>query len=280
MPTNAAPSRAIVLGGGGPVGASWTAGLLQGLTAAGLRSDGCDVVLGTSAGALVGSWLTMRPEGLPSLPERLRARAAWHAKNAESGYGDRQLMLRLIASPPQDEEAAREIGQAAIAAITPIDVDGAKALWHDTLPDGSWPDALRIASVNANTGRGQAWSTADDVPLAAAVASSTAAPGVAPPVVWNESVWVDGGVRSSTNADLLLEMVGPGTVLVAAPMRSDALDREVAQLGERGFTVRTITADPFYDSFRDLLDPNFIDIAAAAGVEQATRVAADVLTSW
>jgi NTE family protein len=262
------------------VGASWTAGLLQGLVSAGLRSDGCDVVLGTSAGALVGSWLTMRPEALSSLPERLRTRAAWHAENAESGYGDRELMQRLIARPPQDEEAAREVGQAAIEAITPIDVGGAKALWHDTLPEGPWPGALRIASVNANTGRGQAWSTADEIPLAVAVASSTAAPGVAPPVVWNGSIWVDGGVRSSTNADMLLEMVGPGTVLVVAPIRSDALDREAAQLGERGFTVRTITAEPFYDSFRDLLDPHFIDVAAAAGVDQAARAAADVLTRW
>ncbi len=44
-------SRALVLGGGGVVGASWEAGLMDGLRAAGVAVDEADTVIGTSAGA-------------------------------------------------------------------------------------------------------------------------------------------------------------------------------------------------------------------------------------
>jgi NTE family protein len=71
--------NARVLGGGGPVGATWTEALLAGLRSAGLPLAGSDVVVGTSAGAVVGAWLTIQPDGLPELPERMRARAQWHA---------------------------------------------------------------------------------------------------------------------------------------------------------------------------------------------------------
>ncbi|MBB5167983.1 hypothetical protein [Mycobacterium sp. AZCC_0083] len=35
-------------------------------------------------------------------------------------------------------------------------------------------------------------------------------------------------------------MVRPGTALVVVPLPSEALDHEVAQLAERGFTVRSM----------------------------------------
>jgi NTE family protein len=63
--------NALVSGGGGPVGATWTEALLAGLRSAGLPLAGSDVV--------VGVWLTIQPDGLPELPERMRARAQWHA---------------------------------------------------------------------------------------------------------------------------------------------------------------------------------------------------------
>lgn len=47
----------------------------------------------------------------------------------------------------------------------------------------------------------------------------------------------------------------------------------------RGHSVRVIAAEPFYRSVTDMLDPGYIDIAAAAGTRQARDVAAD-LTAW
>jgi NTE family protein len=48
-------TRALVLGGGGFSGIAWELGVLQGLSAAGISVLDCDLVVGTSAGAFVGS---------------------------------------------------------------------------------------------------------------------------------------------------------------------------------------------------------------------------------
>jgi NTE family protein len=48
-------TRALVLGGGGFSGIAWELGVLQALSAAGLSVLDCDLVVGTSAGAFVGS---------------------------------------------------------------------------------------------------------------------------------------------------------------------------------------------------------------------------------
>jgi NTE family protein len=48
-------TRALVLGGGGFSGIAWELGVLQGLSAAGISVLDCDLVVGTSAGAYVGS---------------------------------------------------------------------------------------------------------------------------------------------------------------------------------------------------------------------------------
>ena len=50
-------SRAVVLGPGGPVGTAWLAGLAAGLRQAGADLGAADLVVGTSAGAIVGALL-------------------------------------------------------------------------------------------------------------------------------------------------------------------------------------------------------------------------------
>ncbi|MEW2515982.1 patatin-like phospholipase family protein [Streptomyces sp. NPDC046870] len=145
--------------------------------------------------------------------------------------------------------------------------------------------------VDARTGLVSVWSAQDAIPLAVAVSSSTAAPGLAPPVEIAGSVWVDGGVRSTTNADLLVESgngsaqgasctPGAGSVLIVAPRPTPDLAREEKLLAERGHRVRVVTARPFYKTPADLLDPRVIDIAAATGSRQAGDLAAQLVTWW
>lgn len=281
--------NALVLGGGGPVGTAWMSALLDGLVSAGLPVAESDVVLGTSAGSVVGSWLTTRPTELPALAGKIRKRAAWHASNAKTGYGDPSLLKRIAGGSGRTADEARSIAQAAIAAIPPISADQAEAMWTATVPAGPWSPRFRAASVNADTGLVHAWSAQDGIPLAVAAACSTAAPGVAPPVAVAGSVWVDGGVRSNTNADLLLELgnddrapivTGPGKVLILTPVPSEDLAREKAVLVEHGHRVHVLTATRFYTAPTDLLDPAFIDIATTAGAGQAQDVAAELKTWW
>ncbi len=268
--------NALVLGGGGPVGASWTASLLHELMAAGVPVADSDVVVGTSAGSVVGAWLTMRPEGVGSIPDLMRKRAAWHAGNAKAGRRDDSLMRQLVGQPGQE---ARKVAQAAIAAIPPISVDEAETLWKPFLPEGPLSPRLRAVAVNAE-GVAHAWSAEDGVSVPVAVACSTAAPGAAPPVSVAGSVWVDGGVRTATNADLVAEFIEPGRVLVVAPADTDDLKAQEASLVERGYRVRMIVAERFYQSVTDLMNPGFIDAAVETGARQAREAAADLREWW
>ena len=47
--------RALVLGGGGVIGVAWETGLLKGLAQGGIDVRSADVVIGTSAGSMVGT---------------------------------------------------------------------------------------------------------------------------------------------------------------------------------------------------------------------------------
>lgn len=274
---------ALVLGGGGPVGASWMSALLHGLASTGVPVADADVVLGTSAGAVVGSWLVMQPDGLPTVPGRMRERAAWHAANARSGHTDARPVERATGT------STPLFASAAAVSMPPISADEADAMWRGYLPEGPWAANLGITSVNTETGLARVWSAGDDISVPVAVACSTAAPGVAPPVVVAGSVWVDGGVRSSVNADLILQTrvadraaarhARPGKVLMLVPLPGPNVAREEAALVEHGYAVRVIAANRFYTKPADLLDVDFIDVAAAAGASHAHDLAAS-LASW
>lgn len=282
-------NNALVLGGGGPVGASWMSALLHGLVSAGVPLAESDVVLGTSAGAILGAWLTTRPADLLSVTGAVRKRAASHAENAKSGRIDMSLLQRVTTRIAQGTDTVLSIAQAAVTAIPPISADEADAMSKATVPEGPWSPRLRMASVNTGTGLVHLWSAQDEISMAVGVSCSTALPGVAPAVRVAESFWVDGGVRSGTNADLLVETddggeapfaTGPGSVLVVAPLPAGDLEREEAALVEHGHRVRVITAVPFYTATTDLLDPAFIDVGATAGAGQAADLAADLRTWW
>ena len=51
--------KALVLGGGGPVGRAWQMGIAAGLQAEGVDLREADLIVGTSAGAVVGARLAL-----------------------------------------------------------------------------------------------------------------------------------------------------------------------------------------------------------------------------
>jgi NTE family protein len=65
--------RAVVLGGGGPVGIAWEMGLAAGLERAGVRLRDADLFLGTSAGSVVGAQLALgtAPDDLIAMYARI-----------------------------------------------------------------------------------------------------------------------------------------------------------------------------------------------------------------
>jgi NTE family protein len=282
------PANALVLGGGGPVGASWEAALLHELGSAGFTVSERDLVVGTSAGSVVGAWLTMRPAGLTELPDRMRERAAWHAERAAEDRSGREA-LRLMAEKPGGGDSMLSVARSAATAAPPISIDEAERLWGPASPPGPWPPNLLLAAVNIQTGKAHAWSVDDDISVAVGIATSTAAPGVAPAVEVNGAVWVDGGVRSGTNADLIInaeeakpaeERRRPGRALIVACVPSDDIAREESILTEHGYDVRVLLSEAYYRKPADLLDVRFVDAALEAGTHQGREAAADFVRWW
>jgi NTE family protein len=123
-----------------------------------------------------------------------------------------------------------------------------------------------------------------------AVASSCSVPGVYPPVTLNGRRYIDGGMRSATNADMA---VGHEVVVVIALRLGAAagplgeriaarFNEEIETLKDGGATVVTITPD---EGSVAAFGPNLMDFrrrpdAARAGLAQGQAYAADVKPYW
>lgn len=73
--TDGMTETALVLGAGGITGSAWETGILHGLAKAGLDLSTADVIIGSSAGAVVGAQLASGLIGLPQLYELQLAEA-------------------------------------------------------------------------------------------------------------------------------------------------------------------------------------------------------------
>jgi NTE family protein len=116
-----------------------------------------------------------------------------------------------------------------------------------------------------------------------AVAASCAVPFVWPPVTFDGSRWIDGGMRSPVNADLA---AGYDRVVVIAPIprglgASDP-GRQVAGLRAAGAKVALIVPDAESRKAigKNSLDPARREPCARAGRAQATSEAADAAAVW
>ena len=115
-------TRALVLGGGGVTGVAWEIGVLAGLAARGVELGSADLLVGTSAGAVVGALLAWGTDLAQLYEEQLEPAAT----GTRAGGGARDTMrLRDMAVfgwatlRYQDPVRARaRIGRMALAART------------------------------------------------------------------------------------------------------------------------------------------------------------------
>jgi NTE family protein len=274
-------SRALVLGGGGVTGVGWELGLLCGLAAAGVAVDAADIVVGTSAGSVVGAQLC---SGVPldELYERQLASPTGEVA-ATLSLG---VLVRLAASGiGWDARAARaRLGRRALHARTVPEMQR-RAIIESRLPRHEWPahPRLLVTAVDAETGEAVVWDRDCGVDLVDAVAASCAVPLVWPPMTVNGRRYVDGGVRSPTNADYA---TGCSRVVVLAPItaairRSGRVARQLASLGPH---VRAVICSPDAEARavigRNVLDPARRAAAARAGRRQAADLVGAVSAVW
>ena len=118
--------------------------------------------------------------------------------------------------------------------------------------------------------------------LVHAVASSCAVPLVWPPVTIDGHRYIDGGARSSANADLA---DGHDRVVVLAPLprslsRHHALPAQLARTGAKATAVVSPDAASLAAIGRNVLDPANRPASARAGHAQAAHVLDEVRTAW
>jgi NTE family protein len=273
--------RALVLGAGGITGISWEIGILKGLRDAGLDLNEADLVIGTSAGSVVGALIRSGVD-LDELIESQRA-AEGSAEIGADFDADRMLvtLVSLMQDGPTPQELRARIGSLAVAAPSASEAERLAVL-ESRLPFRDWPvDRLVVTGVDTETGEPVSWDRDSGVPLLLAVAASCAVPGVWPPVTIDGRRYMDGGVRSLTTVDLA---AGHDAVVVVAPYTiglSGSVDHELARLGP---DVRSVVVSPDEVAL-EAIGPNPLDparrlVAFEAGLRQAADVEPSVRAAW
>ena len=285
---------ALVLGGGGVTGIAWEFGILAGLAEAGLDLTRADLVVGTSAGSVVGAIVTSGEPIEAAYARQVEPSRATTERPARVGLG---LVLRYARSAlDRDEQRARaRIGAMALATRT-VPEQERRDIIAARLRDATWPTAQRllVTAVAADDGSFVVFDRDSGVPLADAVAASCAVPGVWPPVTITLPAhgsarptaarrYIDGGTRAPANVDLAADA---DTVVVLAPISlamrpSMRVPRQVAALPAN---TRSVVVSPDAAARqaigRNVLDPAHRAAAARAGRAQAATVLHTIREVW
>lgn len=282
-PGGGSTSRALVLGGGGLTGIAWELGLLGGLAEAGVDLGAADLIVGTSAGAVVGAQIT---SGCP-LEELVATQLDPAAGSREiavafDAAAFRASMADAVREANDAKQARARLGQMALVAETPPEAVRRRVI-AGRLPVHDWPERrLVVTAVDAETGEFVTFDRHSGVGLVDAVAASCAVPGIWPPATVGGRRYIDGGMRSGTNADVAQ---GCATVVVLVPVAIDGaleerLQGELAVLGEATTFVVCADAASLKVIGSNHLDPGRRPAAARAGRRQAAAVCEALAELW
>lgn len=209
----------LVLGAGGVAGASWLVGALEALTEeTGWDPASADRIVGTSAGAVVGCLLAhgvptsdmrgyitgMDEHGEPILDAGLDgARFRLHLGIPRVSPGSVRLCLSTLLRPHRHPASAVVAGWLPAGPVS----TGPIAEVIDHFVDADWADhpGFWAVAMDYATGRRTVFGREDapEARAADAVAASCAIPGFYRPVAIGGRRYVDGGVCSPSNLDLL-----------------------------------------------------------------------------
>ena len=287
---------ALVLGAGGDVGHAFHIGALSALADEfDWDARAADLIVGTSAGSVVGASLRSglgpddmrrRALGEPLSPDgtELVRRAEAAVADARSatdpaGVGASMASRLRMASPERVLRAMRQPWNVTpgslISAFVPAGrlSTGYLGAPYDDLVGDEWPTRdLWIASVNLDVGHrvvfGQAGSPR--AALGDAVEASCAIPGYFAPVAIADARYVDGGVHSTTNADLVAEYEPqPELAIVLAPMSAVGSALELPRFAVRQFARRSVAREAKLLRDRGIevvtLQPTAADLEQMAG---------------
>ena len=238
--------RALVLGGGGSTGNAWLIGVVAGLLDAGLDVTDADLIVGTSAGSVVGAQLRLSGDDLQGLYERQLLPPVGELKVEFDGVSTMAAFAEAMKGNTGEQDARARLGALALT-VDAVPEAQRRAIIEGRIGDPEWPTPrLIITAVDTADGEFLPFDASSGVRLLDAVNASCAVPGVWPPVTVDGRRLMDGGMRSVTNADLA---AGCEKVLVVTPTRGmpggllgPGLDREIEIL-EKESEVHVVTAD-------------------------------------
>lgn len=262
--------RAVVLGGGGFTGIAWELGLVAGLRGLGLDLGEADWLLGTSAGSVVGTLIVSRGNLETYYATQLQPAEGETAATLSRGNRLRYLLAMFGSRAPR--RVLSRIGRIALRAQVEPEEERLAAIAAQ-MPVQDWPEGpLKITAVDAESGELRLFDRSSGVPLVHAVAASCAVPGIWPAVTIDGRRYMDGGMRSPTNADLA---AGHDRIVVIAPLsrRFGPLPGDFAQVEGLRVSAKVALITPDADAIR-AIGPNMLDPARRAEAAQAGRVQA------
>ncbi|MDT0304827.1 patatin-like phospholipase family protein [Streptomonospora wellingtoniae] len=274
--------RTLVLGGGGVTGIAWELGVLAGLREAGLDLSAADTVVGTSAGSVVGAQITSGAAIEDLYARQLRPPDGEIAARLHPGVLARWAWAFVRERDPR--RARARIGRMAHAG-SGSSVAERRRVIASRLPSVQWPRTdLLIAAVDARTGERAVFERTTGAALVDAVTASCAVPGVWPPAVIGGRPYIDGGVHSTSNADLA---AGSGGVVALCPIARGAGPLpgpadELAALEASGARTALVSPDAAAVAAigPNVLDPAARAASARAGRAQAPAVAERIAGVW
>lgn len=274
--------RTLVLAGGGATGTAWETGVLLGLQQSGIDPNAADLVIGTSAGSIVGAQMR---SGVPLATLFIAQQtvspgplAAW-AQNVDQGYlRDTAIMLDVQPLTPAQRA---DVGARALAAKLPDEATWLPVFYAQSGIGAldAWPARpLDIVAVDTADGAVTVFDATKGVPLKLAISASAAVPAFTPPITIGTHRYTDGGV-AGTNLRLA---AGAAIVLAIIPRASSLVQADIDALRVGGSQVITVSPD---DAALAAMGPNALDASrkaasADAGLVQGKALALRLRGVW
>src|SRR3954466_8443704 len=275
-----ANGRALVLGGGGVTGIAWELGILKGLADAGVDLTSADLVVGTSAGSVVGAQVTTGRTVDDLYKTQLEPPD--HEIGAKLSRLTMMRMLPPLLMPGSGTRKRARIGAMSMRAHPPGGEKRIEVI-RSRIGVETWSDReLKVTAVEAETGEFVGFDKDSGVDIVHAVAASCAVPLVWPAVTIDGKHYVDGGMRSTANVDLA---EGADTVIVIAPLpqafsKATSIRAQLERTGATHTAVVTPDKEALVDIGKNVLDPAKRADAARAGLRQAASVLDQVRAAW
>jgi NTE family protein len=227
----------LVLGAGGSTGLAFEAGVLLALSVDHhVTLSNASRLVGTSAGSITSTLITLGFEAddlaalVSEVPHLMSENAQVYVpETVDDSPPPMPHPLRMV-RPPTPRAVRQTLNHLAHARFGSSLLTSMRQGTFDLrerlsfLERAAWPSGnphLQLVVADVHKNRRVVLDHTTNVSLRDAVAASCAVPSVMKPVRVGGATYVDGGLHSPTNADLLGDEAGPDTVIVVSPMSGD-----------------------------------------------------------